>query len=59
MPEQLTFELVPPESPTFDNFLAGDNRELVSALGRAARGELAETSLVLWGAAGTGRSHLL
>jgi len=59
VPEQLTFELVPPESPTFDNFLAGDNRELVSALGRAARGELAETSLVLWGAPGTGRTHLL
>ena len=59
MPEQLTFELVPPESPTFDNFLPGDNRELVSALARAARGALAETSIVLWGAPGSGRTHLL
>jgi len=59
VPEQLTFELVPPESPTFENFLTGDNRELVSALARVARGELPETSLVLWGAEGTGRTHLL
>jgi len=59
VPEQLTFELVPPELPTFDNFLTGGNGELVSALARLARGELPETSLVLWGAAGTGRTHLL
>jgi DnaA family protein len=59
VPEQLTFELVPPESPTFENFLTGANGELVRALARAARGELAETSLVLWGAPGTGRTHLL
>ena len=59
MPEQLTFELVPPESPSFDNFLCGDNRELQSALERVARGELGETSIVLWGAPGAGKSHLL
>jgi DnaA family protein len=58
-PEQLTFELVPPESPTFDNFLAGANGEVVAALRRAALGTLTESSIVLWGGAGVGKTHLL
>jgi len=59
VPEQLTFELVPPESPSFDNFLAGANGEVVAALARAARGTLAEPSIVLWGGEGVGKTHLL
>jgi DnaA family protein len=59
VPEQLTFELAPPDSPSFGNFLPGANEELVDVLGRAARGALAETSLVVWGVPGAGKSHLL
>jgi len=59
VPQQLTFELAPPESPAFGNFLAGDNAEAVDALGRVARGLLGETVIVLWGPEGAGKSHLL
>ena len=57
--EQLIFELVATEPPTLRNFVAGRNSEAVSALARVARGELRETGLVLWGAGGGGKSHLL
>lgn len=57
--EQLTFELAPPEAPTFANFLPGRNAEAVHALQRFAAGEARETGIVLWGAPASGRSHLL
>ena len=57
--EQLVFDLVPPEPPSFSSFLVGRNAEAVAALGRFASGEAIEKSLFLWGAAGAGKSHLL
>ena len=57
--EQLVFDLVPPEPPSFASFLAGRNAEAVAALIRFAAGETAERGLVLWGAEGAGKSHLL
>jgi DnaA family protein len=57
--EQLTFELAPPESPGFGNFLPGANGELLDVLLRAARGELRESAVFVWGATGAGKSHLL
>ncbi len=57
--EQLTFELAVPAPPTFANFLAGPNVEAVAQLERLARGELRETGVLLWGAPGAGRTHLL
>ena len=57
--EQLIFELAGPEPPGFGNFVAGANREALTSLRRMANGELRETGLVLWGAAGAGKSHLL
>jgi DnaA family protein len=59
MGEQLVFELAAPEPPSFDNFVAAGNAEAVAALRRAAAGELAETSVLLWGAGAAGKSHLL
>ena len=59
MPEQLTFELAAPQAPSFDNFLPGANDELVNVLARAARGALRETGVLIWGAPGCGKSHLL
>lgn len=57
--EQLTFELAAAEPPSFANFVAGANGEALGQLALAARGALRETGLLLWGAPGTGRSHLL
>ena len=57
--EQLIFELARPEPPAFGNFVAGANREALTSLGQMAKGELRETGLVLWGAAGAGKTHLL
>lgn len=59
MPEQLTFELAPPEPPVFANFLPGRNEELCDVLARAAAGRMTETGLVVWGPSGVGKSHLL
>ncbi len=57
--EQLTFELSTPEPPSFANFLPGPNGEVVTALRRLAAGEIAETGVLIWGAHGAGRTHLL
>jgi DnaA family protein len=57
--EQLIFELSPSEPSTFANFVTGRNGEVVAAVSRAARGEIGETGVVIWGAAGAGKSHLL
>jgi DnaA family protein len=57
--EQLVFELVAPEPPTFANFVAGRNAEAVRALERAATGTFPETGIVLWGPPGAGKSHLV
>jgi len=57
--EQLVFDLVPPEPPSFASFLPGRNAEVVAALARFASGGAAEKGLFLWGAAGAGKSHLL
>ncbi len=59
MAEQLVFELVAPEPPSFASFVAGRNAEAIRALERAAAGTLAETGVVLWGPAGAGKSHLV
>jgi DnaA family protein len=56
---QLTFELAAADPPSFANFVAGSNAEVLAVLARMAHGELAETGVVLWGARGAGKSHLL
>ncbi len=57
--EQLVFELAAPEPPTFANFVAAGNAEAVATLARLAAGTVADTGIVLWGAHGGGKSHLL
>lgn len=57
--KQLTFELAAPEPPSFDNFVAGRNEEATAKLSALARGDARETVVVLWGAVGSGRTHLL
>ncbi|MEP6702554.1 MAG: DnaA regulatory inactivator Hda [Betaproteobacteria bacterium] len=55
----MIFELGPDVAPGFDNFLVGENGEVVAHLRALATGALPETSLLLWGAPGSGKSHLV
>ena len=59
MAEQLVFPLAPEPAPTFANFVAGPNAEVAEALVRFAAALLAETGVLIWGAPGAGKSHLL
>jgi DnaA family protein len=55
--EQLVFELVLPEPPSFANFLAGRNAELVDALSAFVTGAR-DTGMLIWGGPGVGKTHL-
>ncbi len=56
---QLALGLSPPPAPTLDNFVPGANAELVARLRQMAQGRLDESIVYLWGAPGSGRTHLL
>jgi DnaA family protein len=56
---QLVLELASAPAPTLDNFVAGDNAEVVAALRALAGGAQPERFIYLWGGSGSGRSHLL
>ena len=55
---QLPLDIRPACAPTFDNFVPGDNAELVARLQGLATPHSFD-SIYLWGEAGTGRTHLL
>jgi len=55
--EQLVFELAVPEPPSFSNFLAGRNAELVDALSAFVTGGR-DTGMLIWGGPGVGKTHL-
>jgi DnaA family protein len=55
---QGVLDLVPLPRQTFDNFIVGDNAELVDLL-RGEDGSPQGRFFYLWGAPGSGRSHLL
>lgn len=59
MTRQLALPISPPPEPTLDNFVPGANAELLARLRQLAAGTLGESVLYLWGAPGSGRSHLL
>jgi DnaA family protein len=56
---QLLLNIAPEWAPTLDNFVAGRNAELLSALRHALAGTAGERLFYLWGEAGCGKSHLL
>jgi DnaA family protein len=56
---QLLLDIAPENKPTLDNFVAGRNLELLSALRHALVGSSSERCFFLWGEAGSGKSHLL
>jgi DnaA family protein len=55
MNRQLLLDVVPATPPTLDNYIAGANALAAGAVAALAPGR----ALYLWGAAGSGRSHLL
>lgn len=55
---QLLLDIAPTTQPTLDNFVAGRNLELLSALRHALAGG-SERCFYVWGATGSGKSHLL
>ena len=60
--KQLAFDFVAPASPTLDNFVEGRNAEVLQRLrGLVAARNVGdgERSIYLWGAASSGRTHLL
>jgi DnaA family protein len=56
---QLLLGIAPEWSPTLDNFVAGRNVELLSALRHALATAEGERALYVWGETGSGKSHLL
>lgn len=54
---QLALDLIEEPLPTFDNFAAGRNAEALSALRNVVM--YAGQALYLWGAEGSGKTHLL
>lgn len=56
---QLLLGIAPEWTPTLDNFVAGRNVELLSALRQALAAQQGERGLYIWGEEGAGKSHLL
>ncbi len=56
---QLLLDIAPASLPTLDNFVAGRNLELLSALRHALAGSGSERCFYVWGETGSGKSHLL
>lgn len=57
--KQLALDFARAPLPTLQNFVAGRNGELLQNLGRLATGSAGERLIYIWGAPGSGRSHLL
>ncbi len=57
--QQLPLEISPPPKATLGNFLPGANGEAFARVKALAAGELPEAIIYLWGAPGSGRTHLL
>jgi DnaA family protein len=57
--QQLLLDIRPAARPTLDNFIPGPNRELLDHLKRWLKNEAADSSLYIWGPAGSGKTHLL
>ncbi len=56
---QLALGISPPPAPSLDNFVPGENAELLARLRELKAGSLAESIVYIWGEPGSGRSHLL
>lgn len=59
MTRQRALPFSAPLEPTLENFVAGSNGELLERLRELVEGHSRESVIYLWGAPGSGRSHLL
>ncbi len=57
--KQLLLDIGPVPTPTLENFVAGGNNEALFSLLQAATGRAEFRFIYVWGAAGSGKSHLL
>lgn len=57
--KQQILDLALPEPWTLQNFIFGQNEELLHQIAVAAYGPLPETSLYLWSMSGAGKTHIL
>lgn len=57
--KQLLLDIQPPSPATLDNFIAGSNQEALHSLNMAIDGANEARFIYLWGAPGSGKSHLL
>lgn len=57
--KQLLLDIQPPAPPTFDNFKLGRNAEAIISLRNAIKGEATSNFIYVWGAHGSGKTHLL
>ena len=57
--KQLLLDIQPPSPPTLDNFIAGSNAEALHSLSMAIDEASEARFIYLWGAPGSGKSHLL
>ena len=56
---QMLLGISPDWIPTFDNFVAGRNIELLSVLNHAMNKTQDQRSIYIWAEAGGGKTHLL
>lgn len=56
---QMLLGLSEPPAPALDNFVVGRNGAVLAALTAFGTAALADRCIYLWGAAGSGRSHLI
>jgi len=56
---QLALPIQSPPAPSLETFVPGSNGELLARLRELAAGRCPEAVIYLWGAPGSGRSHLL
>jgi DnaA family protein len=56
---QLLLDLLPETAPRFDDFVTGGNGEALTGLAAWLAPANRETSLLLWGESGCGKTHLL
>ena len=57
--KQLALELSAPPAPVFENFVPGQNAELLGHLRGLGEASARERMMYLWGEGGSGRTHLL
>lgn len=57
--KQIAFNFTPRPEPTLENFIVGRNAELLHNMRRLLSTDSSERAIYLWGATGSGRTHLL